>query len=281
MPTPARLTPLLALTSSDRRSLVEYEIGGNTLLGADRDVAASLIADDAMVVACGASSVLERWRQTRDGGPAQTGARLRAAETFVNIGFGLPGRPKNVDHVQGHVAELLWNRVIRERAICRDGRAFLAAEPVKSDPLEPGGDGLVVYTAADGSLVFRLWEIKKHDSVSGVSQTINRAGKQLKTRGHEYLAKLTGPATLASTGDLAELYDSMLELWFDRSPRAGIGVSVSASDTHAPSSRRAFGSLRAHFPEFTLPSQTEAVVLALPEFPSFVNQVKEIVWSGL
>ncbi|WP_448005994.1 hypothetical protein [Agromyces bauzanensis] len=152
---------------------------------------------------------------------------------------------------------------------------------MKSDALEPGGDGLVIYTAADGTLEFRLWEIKKHDATSLVSKTINRAGKQLKTRGHEYLAKLSGPATLASTGELAELYDSMLELWFDRSSRAGVGVSVSASDTHTPGGRRTFGSIRTHFPEFSKPSQTESVVLAMPDFPGFASRVQEIVWSGL
>jgi hypothetical protein len=34
--------------------------------------------------------------------------------------------------------------------------------PVKPDPLEHGGDGLVIYQNASGVLVFRLWEIKKH-----------------------------------------------------------------------------------------------------------------------
>ena len=206
MPTTARLTPLLALASSDHQSLVEYEIGGTTLRGTDRDTAAQLIADDAMVVACGSSAVLVRWRQRRDGGQAQTGARLRAAETFVNIGFGLPGQPNDI-HLQGHVAELLWNRVLKERKPSSGGRALVASEPVKSDPLEPGGDGLVVYTAPDGTYVFRLWEIKKHDAASRVSDTINRARKQLTARGNEYLAKLAGPAPSPALRPLAALYD--------------------------------------------------------------------------
>ncbi|HYP74188.1 MAG TPA: hypothetical protein VEP72_08865, partial [Microbacterium sp.] len=201
MPDLSTLTPLLDLELSDARSLVEYEVGGRGLTGSDREIAAQLIADDAMVVACGSSSALEWWRTRRDGGAAQVGGRLRAMQTFVNIAFGLPGQPKQVDHVQGHVAELLWDRVIRERRSCRDGREFLSSEPVKADPLEPGGDGLVVYRAPDETLVFRLWEIKKHDSTSAVSKTISRAGRQLKTRGHEYLAKLAGPATLSAEGD--------------------------------------------------------------------------------
>lgn len=281
MPTQPPLSALLALEPSDDRSLVEYEIGGLGLLGEDRETAAHIVADDAMVVACGASSILTRWRDRRDGGSAHQGARLEAIRTFVNIGFGLPDQPKNTDHVQGHVAELLWSRVIGERQTCRDGRQFLASEPIKADPLEPGGDGLVIYKSDAGTLVFRLWEIKKHDSTARVSNTINRAGKQLKTRGHEYLAKIAGPSTLTATGDLAELYDSMLDLWFDRSSRAGVGVSISASDEHAPTGRRAFKSLRTHFPAFTETGQTESLVLALPDFPGFVKRVQEIVWSGL
>jgi hypothetical protein len=275
------LTPLLAMEQSDAQSLVEYEMGGGSLFGDAREAAAQMIADDAMVVACGSSSALERWRARRDGGATQEGTRLRAVETFIRIGFGLPNNPKNVDHVQGHVAELLWSRVVRERETCRDGREFVASEPIKADPLEPGGDGLVIYSSGVSGLVFRLWEIKKHDSTSRVSKTINGAGKQLKTRGHEYLAKLIGPATLAATGDVADLYDSMLELWFDRSPRAGIGVAVSASSAHAPTSHRAFKSLRTHFPNFTAPAQTEAFVFAVPDYPGFADRVKEIVWSGL
>lgn len=280
MPT-QQLSSLLALVPSGGQSLVEYEVGGLGLVGAGRETAAQMIADDAMTVACGASPVLTRWRDRRDGGPAQVGARLEVMRTFMNIGFGLPGQPKNSDHVQGHVAELLWSRVIGERQSCRDGRAYVASQPIKADALEPGGDGLVVYRSAGGTLVFRLWEIKKHDSTARVSNTINRAGKQLKTRGHEYLAKIAGPATATATGELAELYDSMLELWFDRSPRAGVGVSVSASDVHAPTGRRAFQSLRTHFPAFTGAGQTESLVFALPDFPGFVKRVQEIVWSGL
>jgi hypothetical protein len=81
----------------------------------------------------------------------------------VGIAFGHPDSPVNEHHVQGHVAELLWSRVMRERSVCRDGRQLVKAHPVKADPLEPGGDGLVIYQDPNGVLVFRLWEIKKHE----------------------------------------------------------------------------------------------------------------------
>jgi hypothetical protein len=152
---------------------------------------------------------------------------------------------------------------------------------VKADPLEPGGDGLVVYQDGRGTLVFRLWEIKKHEAKKPVSATINRASNQLKTRGHEYLAKLAGPETISHDGDLGELYANMVEWWFDRSERAGVGVSVGTSAPQAPKTPRAFRSMATAFPEFSAAGQTEGIVVAIPEFPAFVKRVKEIVWSGL
>jgi hypothetical protein len=201
--------------------------------------------------------------------------------TFASIAFGLPESPATTDHLQGHVAELLWQRVIGERKICRNGRQLERAHSVKVDLLEPGGDGLVVYKDVNGTLVFRLWEIKKHDSSSPVSSTINRASKQLSRRGHEYLAKLAAPETTTQTGALGDLYAEIVELWFDRSDRCGVGVSVGTSSHQAPKSALSFRSIRTAFPDLKDPSQTESIVVAVPDFPAFANRVREVVWSGL
>jgi hypothetical protein len=269
------------MVESPDTSPVEYIVGGRTLSGANREAAAQLLADDAMSIACGKSPALDRWRARRNGGPALTGTQLATVRTYAAIGFGLPGEPVNEDHVQGHVAELFWNRLMRERRVCRDGRHLVRAHPVKADPLEPGGDGLVVYRDGRGTLVFRLWEIKKHDAQRPVSATIGRASKQLVDRGHEYLAKLAGPETITEDGPLGDLYADMVELWFDRSERAGVGVSVGTSDHHAPTRPLAFRSITTAFPEFARPGQAEGVVVAIPDFPGFADRVKEILWSGL
>lgn len=281
MKAPPTLTDLLSFTDSPATSQVEYVVGGGALSDSPRDEAAHLLADDYMTLACGRAPALDWWRSRRDGGPVQTGSKLQTLTTIVSIAFGLPEKPKNVDHVQGHVAELFWNRLINERTLCRDGRQLVRAHPIKIDALEPGGDGFVVYVDAHGTFVFRLWEIKKHDAETNLSATINRASKQLHTRGHEYLAKLAGPETLTSDGALGDLYANMTELWFDRSTRAGVGVSVGTSDHHAPNRPTTFGSIRKQFPEFTETSHTEGIVVAVPDFPAFADHVKEIVWSGL
>jgi hypothetical protein len=180
------------------------------------------------------------------------------------------------------LAELLWGALVRERLACRDGRRLVRAHSVKPDPLEPGGDGLVIYEIADGTLVFRLWEIKKHDSAARrLSATIGRASKQLAGRGKEYLAKLAGPETVEQPGHMGRLYADIVELWLDGSRRAGVGVSVGTSVQHAPAGPAAFGSITTAFPQFDQPGQTEGIVVAMPDFPAFALRVREIVWSGL
>lgn len=279
---PPTLTVLLAMKESTDGGPVEYVIGGQQLDGAPREAAAQILAEDAMRIRCGRSPVLERWRARRDGGPQETGSRKAAVEAYVTIGFGLPDAPANDDHLQGHVAELLWNRLIQERSVCRDRRRLVHAHSVKPDPLEPGGDGLVVYEIDGGTLVFRLWEIKKHDSqTAGVSRAIRRASRQLSSRGQEYLAKLAGPETVERDGPLGDLYANIVELWLDGSDRAGAGVSVGTSSQHVPGGPGAFRSIPRTFPHFKQPGQIESIVVAMPDFPEFANRVREIVWSGL
>lgn len=283
MTRPIGLTAILALVDSPIAARVEYVVGGSGLQtgGPDRECAAQLIADAAMKIACGNSSVLDRWRRRRDGGPPEVGTSLETVKTYVGVAFGHPTKPPNVHHLQGHIAELIWNLLIEERSTAQDGRKLVRAHTAKADPLEPGGDGLVIYRDTHGDLVFRLWEIKKHDTKGPLSGTINRASHQLADRGHEYLAKLAGPETLAETGPMHDLYAIMVDLWFDRSERAGVGVAIGTSDHHAPSRHTAFGSLNRLFPEFTRSAQTEGIVVAMPDFPGFADRVKEIVWSGL
>jgi hypothetical protein len=277
---PQTLTSLLSLTSSPANSLVEYVVGGLRMTPRDVEAAAQMLSDDAMRIRCGDSPTLASWRARRDGGPPHEGTRAQAVAVFARIGFGLPESPANENHLQGHVSELLWGRLVRERTICDDGRTLVHVSPTKADSLERGGDGLAVYSIEGDILVFRLWEIKKHDSGGRVSATIGRASRQLARRGKEYLAKLAGPETTRE-GPLGELFADMVELWLDSSHRAGVGVSVGTSASHAPSNPRAFRAVTVAFPKFSQPGQTEAIVVAVPDYKAFAERVREIVWTGL
>lgn len=280
MATPT-LTSLLALTPSPPSSKVEYVIGGQALAPPAREQAAQILADDAMVLRCGKSPTLDRWRAVRDGQtPALGSVSAETVATYVSVGFGLPSSPTNETHLQGLVAELLWNRLLKERKRCSDGRSLVKAHSVKPDPLEPGGDGLVIYKA-DGTFVFRLWEIKKHDAKGRVSGTIRRASKQLASRGGEYLAKLAGPDTVQQRGPIGAFYAEVVELWLDGSARAGVGVAIGTSDRFAPARPSAFKAMTTAFPQFAAPGQTEGVVVAVPAFPDFATRVRKIMWSGL
>ena len=68
----------------------------------------------------------------------------------------------------------------------------MRCHPVKPDPLEHGGDGLVIYQDATGILVFRLREIKRHqpEQQARVSATIWRASNQLSEGGVSILPNL-------------------------------------------------------------------------------------------
>lgn len=281
MHSPTTLTSLLALSPGPADAQVEYVVGGNMLIGDDREHAAQLLADDAMALRFGETPSLDRWRAVRDGRPPGTRVSAAAVKTYAGIGFGLPGiNEAGADHLQGLVAELLWNRLIQERTTSSGGRALVKAHRVKPDPLEPGGDGLVIYDVG-GTYVFRLWEIKKHEATNPVSATIRRASNQLATRGAEYLAKLAGPDTVEQQGPIGAFYAEVVELWLDGSHRAGVGVSVGTSDTHAPSGPTSFRSITTAFPQFSGSGQTESVVVGVPDFPGFALRVREIVWSGL
>lgn len=275
------LTSLLAMADGPTTESVPYFIGGLQLTGQRRERAAWILADHAMQTRCGAAPALGSWRARRDGGPPNTGTRQRAIEVYARMGFGLSAAPAIPDHLQGHVAELLWHRLIEERTVCDDGRELVQAPPLKADPLESGGDGLVIYKISDGTLVFRLWEIKKHESqTSNLTAAIGRASRQLKTRGEEYLAKLAAPETIRD-GPLAELFQDIVELWLDGSDRGGVGVSVGTSAKYVASASVSFKSVRRAFPHYSRRGQTEGILVAVPDFPAFAERVREIVWSGL
>ena len=279
--TPSVLTPLLSLVPGPATSKVQYVIGGQGLSGHDFEQAAFILADDTMLHRLGdASAILASWRNRRDGGPPHAITRRRAIEVYSRIGFGLPASPAIDDHLQGHVAELLWHRLITERHTCADGRRVRHIPPQKADTTEPGGDGLVIYQIQNGTLVFRLWEIKKHDAAVYLSSTVRRASEQLKLRGEEYLAKLAAPQTVLDN-DIAALFQDIVELWLEGDARGGVGVSVGTSASHAPTSPNAFGSIKTAFPQYSRPGQLESIVVAVPDFPAFASRVREIVWSGL
>lgn len=243
---------------------------------ANRQTAVAIVADTAVKWQCrGAVQHYDAWH----GAVAQATQLPPDAERklvpFIKPAFGLPDAPPLADHLQGHVAECVWYILAKENV--PPGLTLRSIEGPSFLVTTPGGDGLVVYKRADEVLIFRLWEIKKHDSTGGVSRTVSRALRQLDEKAEEYLAQLT---TLANhyDQDVGELYAALSDRWLDRDERAGAGVAVSTSDQYLP--RSCFGRMHTRFPELSV-AQLGGLVVALGGFPAFATDVRDRIWSAL
>jgi hypothetical protein len=198
---------------------------------------------------------------------------------FVQTLFGLPGRAGPEEHARGWLAEYVWYQLSAElddapeRLLRLEGPSFHATEP--------GGDGLAVWArGADGLLAFCLWEIKSHIGAAAISSTVGRAYRQLGTRATEYLAKLTSIEAVARVDPaLDELYAGLVDLWVDRSDRAGAGVAVATHAHLAPA--RCFSTMERHFPGRTSPGQLQGLIAAIGDFANFTRDVRERVWMPL
>jgi hypothetical protein len=115
------LTAMLGFVDSASALPVDYVVGGTGLTIENRENAAQLLADEAMRIRCGGSSLLEGWRTRRDGGPPLTGARKAALEAYVGIGFKLPGQDAG-----------RFNQLITQRTNC-------AAQQTITRPTAGGG----------------------------------------------------------------------------------------------------------------------------------------------
>lgn len=223
----------------------------------------------------GAAQHYDAWRQAVANGTQLAADQSQKFAPFVRPAFGLPGRQLPADHLQGHVAEYVWYILAQENL--PEDVTLRAIEGPSFSVTTPGGDGLAVYQRNDAVLVFRLWEIKKHDSAMHLSRTVARAYNQIDSNAEVYLAELT---TLAGTyePEIAQLYAALSDLWIDRDERAGAGVAVSTSDGHLPS--RCFGTMHTTFPDLSV-DQLDGLVVALGDFPAFAGAVRDRVWSAL
>ena len=282
LPPPLTLTSLLRVSAGQPGGLVEHFIGGINLTGHARKSAVQALAERSMRIRLGSSPLFGKWQDRRNGGPSLEETSRKVLEVYVKPGFGVPGNPANSNTLQGHVAELIWDQVLRERSSCDDGRRIEQMPDIKVDTGDHGADGLIIYKRDDGILVFRLWEVKKldtpHQTVPG---RIREASNQLSDRGAEYLAKLAGPETIDQDGELGDLYANMVELWLDESERAGAGVSIATSKQYAPALPDPFKSLSEKFPKLGESGQLEGLVVAVPDFSEFASDVRSDVWSGL
>jgi hypothetical protein len=202
---------------------------------------------------------------------------LTALHAFLDPVVGVSGgRPIPDDHLQGTVAEQLWHFVQEGR---RDIDGTIRIEPPSFKVTDQGGDGLTIRRRADLSLSFVLWEIKKRTGSGSLAATANRAGKQLKLKALEYLARYTCTTEQLHDAQLESLYAHLVEYWEARSDVAAAGVAVSGDAKSV--SKRCFASLPKNLSDFSSNNRLTGQITAVGDFAAFARDVRDIVWTGL
>ncbi len=242
---------------------------------------AAWVAEAIMACQCrGCPQHLVAWQSRAAGAPPHRAAVGEALRAFVQPILGLPDGSATVtpDHLEGLVAEHLWHGLVEA---CPGGEPVVFVEPPSFSVTSPGGDGLVIHRLADGSLRFRVWEVKKATGGSPVSATVTEAYGQLKARAAIYLAQYSATGEGRHAGaEFADFYGSLVDLWLGAEPGAAAGVSVTTSTSQVPAT--CFTTLgTTQFGQFAAPNRLRGMLTALEDFPAFARLVREKVWSGL
>jgi hypothetical protein len=201
-------------------------------------------------------------------------------EAFVEPSMGLPtdATPRPPDHVQAAVAEYIWYLAARDWT--DQHRAVRYIEKPSLFATEAGGDGLIVYRlAADGTLIFRLWEVKKYTGRGSISHVVTHACTQLAARGKSYFAKYASLGEQLADDELVTLYGELGERWITWDATAGAGIAVATSEAKVPS--KAFSQMHRHLPRLSSGDQLEGLVSGIGDFAAFAAQVRTFLWTGL
>lgn len=221
------------------------------------------------------------WQEARAGQRILTNQERQRLIVFLEPHLGNPDETKS-DHderAQGSVSEFLWYELVKHRADAE--RKIARIEGPGFSVTDPGGDGLVVYETSSGSLVFRLWEIKKHTAQGDVSVTVGNAHKQLDVRALSYLARYSGVAQqLTDRPDLHLFYATLVDKWQGNDDSVGAGVAVATSYMDGEQID-CFTGLPIRFPHLANGDRLEGLLTAIGDFARFVELVRGEVWSGL
>jgi hypothetical protein len=245
----------------------------------DVEAAAWVVAEAVMALRTrAATATFDLWRRAATGGDALSDSERLRLEPFISTVFGTPARPAPDDHAEGYIAEVVWFLLTRDAEY--ESRALRKIEEPGFYVTGPGGDGLVVFEVLDGTLVFRIWEIKKHTGTAHLSATATRAMTQLAEEGASYLAQMVALADHQDAADIADLYAQLVDHWVDSAACAGAGVGIGTSMATAPK-RRCFTQMATHFPGLNGGDQLEGLVVAIRDFSEFTRDVRGFVWNAL
>ena len=220
--------------------------------------------------------LFEQWKARCNGKrePISQGD-LQILEAGLLQDLGTPDSPSSSSHLHGLVAEAIWYLVVSDLD-AGPGRP-IRVEAHDWSVTDPGGDGLTVYAKPEGGYCFRLWESKHHGTTKKIRKTVNGACRQIKSRSLSYLTRFSLIAhEVAEDEDLARFYGSLAELWVDRDPDAGVGVSIGASSD--ANSNKCFGRVTSYFD--LKPAQHLAHLHLMDDFVELARLVRCQIWKG-
>ena len=246
------------------------------LPGEMRDSAALRIARHIAWNRCGgAPQFFHAWLERHGGGPAHADDVRECLEAFVaSESVGTPDSPASAAHLEGFVAEHIWDLLILEDAL-----GF--GKPIRVDGpdwsvTDSGGDGLAIQRSAQ-DLAFRLWESKAHTGSGDVRDVVNKACRQIESNALRYLARFSKVGQSVDDPDLRLFYAELPERWRNMDRAAGGGVSVA---THSSTTEDCFDGFPRYW-GFTCDDQRQGLVITIENFSDFSEMVRRQLWKGL
>ncbi len=221
-------------------------------------------------------AALANWMERHGGGPAHDEPTKDVLEAYLLSDF---DDDSNEPRLQGAVVEHLWACLAED---INGGWGVPICVPRDHfSVIDPGGDGLSLYDSDSPDLRFRLWESKRHDSITkSVTEVVSGASAQLKTRGAMYLARMSKPLQLNADPRIQQLAGKIVKLWTIRDASGGVGVSVGTTSTQALPDRP-FRGLRRVFPYLETPQHREGIVIEVPDLAAFAADVRSEILKGI
>lgn len=219
----------------------------------------------------------QAWKSKKVSGRANSPAMQQILEATIKICVGTQATPKHVDHRQGWVAEHLWFFLLKGSYPSGNVEMLFDVSLASTDP---GGDGLVIHKDPSGTLIFRLWEIKKVTGSTAPNATISKAADQLDDRGLSYLSRyVINSQNAPYSPHVRTFVDQLMEKWIAKSADSSAGVSVVCSASHL--STPSFSPLATKFPGFSSNGTLEGRTIDLDDFVSFCDMVCVSLWNGI
>lgn len=219
---------------------------------------------------------LGAWFARRNGGPPHSLIRKASLEAFLMVDF---KDEHNETQLQGAIAEHLWASLAGD--IEGGWGRPLHIEHQHFSVNDHGGDGLSIYEFEALNLRFRLWESKRHDATTSVTNVVTKAAGQINDNGTRYLARMT--KALQTHGDprIEILSGRIVDLWSERDHASGVGVSVGTTTPIEDLPIRPFQGLCKAFAIYTSPDNREGLIIQISNLQALALLVRAELLKGI